>query len=580
MQPGVRDAVQGLPAHVEWVYGRDGSLTGRTGGGEWWGGCSLPRRAAEAMLRGMAVGGRSAVLVCPVHGAQVLVALEKLGEKVGAERGLVVVVPEVVRLRVMLSCEDFSEALRGERLWFAVGSEWERELAGVFERWPGLAVPQQMVRTVDGDEGEVEAVVAGVQRVLSGVAERRGRLLREIHAGLTAVESGTGCQPVQHGLAAHATTEKAFTHPSPRRSFAGSGREGAERAGGRVWVVAPGRFRLWDSAGMELGEVLGAGAPSGTVELFDPDRAVNAGPLALAMAVRGCDAIVTADVGRADLAGVVPEGVAWVTWVTAGRVPGFVAGQRGSATRGETGVRDGVLVADEAWVRLALEAGWPAERVGVARWPGVELPVAPAGGPVALIHDTCGLEPGEAEEKFSSHRVLWEMIRSELLEDPFRLGEDVAAYLAEWIRRVGIAAETLDRGRFVERLILPAWHQGLARELMGAGVPVRLYGAGWGELGEFREHAAGAVRSREELLAAAGSAAGLVDLMPGGVGHAVERLGRVVVRGRDRRGFVEAAKRCVAGACVARSTGGARVVQTSKPTISWDIVQRFVDRVW
>src|SRR6202035_5470454 len=110
----------GVPAGVDWVYARDGSLTARDSTG-WVSGCSLPLRAAQAMLQQLTVTGVVACFLSPVHGAQVRAALDKLD----ASQAVIALMPEMRDLRIALGCFDFSDDIQRHRLWFAWGENWE-----------------------------------------------------------------------------------------------------------------------------------------------------------------------------------------------------------------------------------------------------------------------------------------------------------------------------------------------------------------------------------------------------------------------------------------------------------------------
>ncbi len=322
------------------------------------------------------------------------------------------------------------------------------------------------------------------------------------------------------------------------------------------------------------------------------DEPLHGSPLALLSAAVECDAVVTADVARADMTDLLPREQPWLTWVTRPRVPAFAA----------AGPKDALLVADAGLKGLAVDAGWPADRVQVARWPdlpaiwaaetdehrrisngpgplAVSQPAsvaadcetaigghavlpkgpypsgdsyrragpnpnddaaafaaerAPAG--LAIIADTSPVDAPERLDDFSSQRLLWNSIRMEIEAEPLILaGVDPAGYLEDRLKRFSVSGEGLDRGLFVERLILPCYGQGIARLLLGAGLPLRLFGGGWGDLPEFAPYAAGPVLSRAALKHAAAGAAALVHVWPMTHAHPIESAGRPLVRPVHKR---------------------------------------------
>ena len=90
----------------------------------------------------------------------------------------------------------------------------------------------------------------------------------------------------------------------------------------RICLVAPSHFHLWEEGGQVLAEAFSQTA-AGECELvrFDNDDFTSAAPLALAEAVQDCDAIVSLNVSRADLAEILPREIPWITWLFGNRSP-------------------------------------------------------------------------------------------------------------------------------------------------------------------------------------------------------------------------------------------------------------------
>ena len=66
--------------------------------------------------------------------------------------------------------------------------------------------------------------------------------------------------------------------------------------------------------------------------------------------------------------------------------------------------------------------------------------------------------------------------------DPLLLagpGADPGAYLEERRRACEVAGENFDRQLFLGQLIFPCYARSIARLLLAAGLPLRLYGRGW-----------------------------------------------------------------------------------------------------
>jgi hypothetical protein len=500
-QPGLIDAVRVVPGDVsEWVFARDGSLTAFDAAGAWWAGCSVPLLAARAMLKTLDTGGRVACFLAPTLASHLRVALDTLRP----DQAVVSVNPEALALTVLLRCGDFSADIAAGRLWFAWGADWPAELSALFQTNPGLATPSQFVRLPTTRPEDVEQLIGGAQKVFA-----------EQNASRSATVA--------------ALRDRPHRGPSTKRLLC---------------VLAPSTFRLWEDAPAVLAETLQSAADGTALEIrrFDSDHPLASSPLAFGTAAAACDGVVAADTGRTDLPSVVSHAVPWVTWVTTPRIP--AAPTEASA--------DALVVADEACRDAAVRGGWPPERVRVAGWPRSEtVERASETGErfLAIVADTRSLEPPEKLSEFSSHLLLWERIRADLGRDPFGVGNDASAYLDRAVAACDMGGERLDRGLFVDALIVPAYQQGLARVLLREGLPVRICGAGWESIAEFESVAQGEVSSRQALRQIAGLAAALVHVWPGGRTHPADALGRPVVRpGVSQRAFLAAARKALAGA--------------------------------
>jgi hypothetical protein len=112
----------------------------------------------------------------------------------------------------------------------------------------------------------------------------------------------------------------------------------------------------------------------------------------------------------------------------------------------------------------------------------------------------------------------------------------------------------VNRGLFVDRLIVPAYAQGLARWLIEARVEVKLFGRGWGETEALAAHHAGEICDRAALAAAAASCAGLVYAWPANGAHPIDAMGRPVLRRgfKRREMWIAEARRLARGGARAR----------------------------
>jgi hypothetical protein len=495
-QPALIDAIRDVSHDLSWIFARDGSLTGYEPGDRWYGGCSVPLLAARATLKSFEPGTGVACFLSPSHAAHVRVALARLGPS----QALICVIPDLRVLDISLHCDDFSDDLTRGRLWFAWGEQWPRELTRLLDGTPGLPTPSRFIRLPLIDSSLLERLIGDAQRAFGEVSARRAAAIASMRA-----------RWAPRDLGADAVTRN-------------------------LCVLAPSTFRLWDDAGDALYAALtSTKSPHVTWRRFDPDAPAASSPLALASAAAESDGIVAADLSRADVASLAPDGLPWITWVTAGRIPPVKSG----------GPRDALLLADPAWRDSATAAGWPAERIAIAAWPAVVDHNNPARGPtLALISDTHSLDAPESLAEYSSHCLLWEKLRRDVLRDPLVVPADVQRWVRDRAKQQGIAAETIDATLFVTRLIIPAYQQALADLLLSAGIPVQLYGAGWGDLPRFQSHAAGTITSREQLRAAARGATALIHAWPSAGARPIDSLGRPVVRphGRGNETFLREAK--------------------------------------
>ena len=503
-QPTLATALQNEVPTVRWAFGRDGSLTAFGANGSWWHGCSVPFAAADAMLASMDVRGRVACLLRPTLAAHVRVALRHCRP----DQAIIALSPEPADLPVLLHCDDFSKDILAHRLWFAWGPDWAVSLEQLFEERPGLATPTQFVRLPTTPAEQVDAIVSAAQPLFAAAAAARGaEVLRR---------------------------REQWRRPGP------SARQ-------RLCVVAPSHFRLWDDAGAVLADSLrGQANESIDIVTFDPDDPARSSAVALLDAADGCHAVVTADTTRADLPGVLPSSIPWVTWATR---PASIPPADAAATH------DALVVADADLRQRALRLGWPTARVGVAGWPLVTPAGAAAQGSaqrphLAVIADTVPIIEPERLAEFSSHRLLWHHIATGLSAEPFELREDAGAYLEHKMRRHAVGGDGFDAALFLQHLILPAYAQSLARILLRAGLPLRLHGGGWDRIDEFRAVAAGPVAGAADLARIACEATAVVDILPVGASAPLTRLGRPIMRrglASSAGAFCDAARRALAG---------------------------------
>ena len=495
VQPQVAEAVGLMPTDVTWVFGRDGFLTCHDALGRWWAGCSLPKRAGMAMLKTLEVRGVMGCFLAPAHAGQLAAALEILRP----EQAVLVIQPDLIDMRVMLGSCDFSRDIASHRLWFATGGDWPEMLTATFADHPGLPTPARFIRTQTTDDEIINQLIPAAEKVLNAVNDSRARQLAETQNAECRMQNGVhSAFNIQHS---------AFP---------------------RLLLVAPSHFRLWDDAGHALLTAL----TSDHARHLDPDDPAESSAMGLALAAMESDVIVVPNLARAGLPAVLPDRVAVLSWITQPRIPAFDA----------TFSRDGLLLADSNWVSVAHAAGWPMDRLTVAAWP-TRIPAPAVVNCLALLADTCTLETPITRLEASSHHLLWEMIRAELAANPFALGSDVIGFIDRRRVKLGIAEEGFDRAMFIDKLVVPAYQQGLARILLEAGVPLRLYGSAWDQIPELRDAAGGTVETREKFDEAIARASALVYAWPMRYQHPIDSLARpVLVPGRSADQWVRDAK--------------------------------------
>ncbi len=496
-QPQLAEAVGAVPEDVEWVFGRDGALTARRAG-TWLSGCSLPVRAARQMLDTLNCQASIACVLAPVHGAQIEVILEKLAPS----QGVIVVMPQQDDLRLALCCGDFSADLRRHRLWFAAGPQWETQFESLLASQEGLPLPGEFIRTIVVGEELVKQLIEAAQRIISQATARRSQQVAELVVGCRKPSAATL----------------------------------------RLAVVAPSLFRVWNNAGPVLAKIFAAEFPADQLDRLDVDDPAGSSGLRLGQIAGRCDAVVSADLPRQQLGTVVPASTPIITWLTALPIPPFSA----------QSPRDALLLADGRWRDAAASAGWPEARLAVAAWPqrtAAAAPMTPAPA-LSLIADMYCLQTPIAQLNLSSHHLLWEMIRDELLDNPSILEGDVEHYLDRCRRRLDISQEGFDNGLFIQRLVLPAYQQGLAQWLGESGLSFGVYGLGWDQYPEFRGIWGGPVKTQEQFDAAVAASAALLYGWPDSYGHEMDSLGRPVLRlgGRSRGSLLRRAAEMLSAA--------------------------------
>ena len=450
---------------VEWLFGRDGALTAQHDG-KWWGSCSVPAKAAEQLLGTLNITCPVACFICPAHPAQIAFALKKLQP----EQAVIALFERAEDWILTLHCHDFSADIAAHRLWFVAGEDWARQMTELFVAHPGLPLPQQFIRTALLPDDVSSPLIATAQKIFTEELNRRSVLLSELRQRR------------------YGTKAKLITL--------------AARMG----------FRLWDDAGGILRQLTGSGFELNCTNFDDP---AQASPLALAQAAAESDAIVTANLTRADCAHFLHPQIPLISWLTNRPIPPF-----DSACS-----RDSLLLPDKRLLEAAKKSGWPANRLFHLPWPSTGF--STSSKTLAIIADT---RPIDASGGFdlSSHQLLWDLILAEL-QKPFAI-TDVNAYLHSRMQRLNITDHGLDVRRFIDALIIPAYQQSIAAQLLNAELPVKLSGHGWRDIPAFAAYATGPIASREQLTAAVGQSGALIHVWPSDHPHPIDTAGPAVLR--------------------------------------------------
>lgn len=510
-----------IPPGYRPTAGRDGAATytwqgpgqgpsGEPAGG-WWTGCSVPREASRQMLDTLSPSADVAIYLHPMHPAAITEALTVLGP----DRVLVALLcepdgraPSPGELALFLSCEDFSMPIADHRLIFAAGIETGMgALADVLSRRPGMKMPGMFVRTSHLTDEAARTTIEACQRVLANVGAERNRRLSELHVRSAGARHGRGT---------------------------------------RIVAETASRFVLWHDWAALLGGVAAA-VPGFEASYWRRDDPMQADPsYLLSLLVEPARALLVCDFFRAQGGGLLPGSLPVLTWVTrAGELPPFTPAER---TAGDL-----LLLSDPAMATAARKAGWPADRTALASPPARPPTAAPDVPPhLALITDTRPVVIASFMEEFSSLRTVWEQVEANLRRNPLAVGGDIAAFVDRARQGVGVAEAEFPLARMVEEMALPLWQQEIVRLLAEAGVAVRLYGRGWGDIAPPAGVVwGGPVESAADLLLAVGRATGLICPVPTGADalpkHPCTRAGRPVLFASGSAAALVAAARAMVG---------------------------------
>ena len=126
--------------------------------------------------------------------------------------------------------------------------------------------------------------------------------------------------------------------------------------------------------------------------------------------------------------------------------------------------------------------------------------------------------------------VAWPAMRSSCLTAEKRCKPRSTFSGNSRMKRLNVSEKGLDKLRFIEELIIPAYQQSIATHLMRSKIPARIFGRGWREMSEFVSIAAGPISSRQELHQALSTSCALIHLWPGDHPHPIDTAGPPVIR--------------------------------------------------
>lgn len=484
----VQGEIIGLTAEflkgLSWMAGRDGALTAQNAAGLWVTGCSLPRRAAAAMLATMQSRGGTVCFLSPSHAAQLREALERLD----ASQAVLAILPDAQAAAFVLAGDDFTGDIHAGRLWLAVGEDWADQMKALLAKHEGLPLPSSFIRLPILPDNRAETLIQCAQKIFSEETTRRAARL-------------------------------AWLRSQPRQRSSTDSR--------RILLVAPMRFRLWDDAGWLMQQAMRQSADNAvTFVTMDPDDPRQASPLALANAALECDAILTANAYRSQMPNALPADLPWLTWVTTPRI----------APPSPDAPADRLLLAEESLHEAALAAGWSVDRIRLATWPeAITASPASTDAPLVLINDTVPVDQPATPFELSSHQVLWDVIRDDIRRNPFCIGENLLGYLKSRITHLGLDESTVNMELFIDELIAPAFMQEIVKILLNNNLRLRIYGSGWDALPFAASACGGAVRTRERFEQIISGAGALLHPSPLRGAHLCHAYGRPVLHGLHTR---------------------------------------------
>lgn len=451
-----------IPPHVQPAVGRDQSPTFLIqlpdGQREWFGRTSMPTVSAEGLLKQFKAGTGTVVTAGIGSGLEV----KLLGERLGRHRATIVLETDPLNLALALRLWKMKESLQSRRVILLLASDHEglaQRLAAFCQEHPGLEPPSRMLAWPwrDGSENQVW------QNLLTQTSDRvayERNALRAKQIELLTRSRQRGQSP---GAVVVMTTMPDLLIGRAAESLA----DGAEAAGLETACC-------WPENPLRAGSLAGL-------------------CVAGALAGQGCSVqMILVDACRNSAAlGDIPDGL--VTWLV-------TAEDLGENFVPVAGKDDWIVTSTDSQKELLLRKGWSPQRVlAGAPFISPKAWAATDDGPrsgVVLLHDLTPEDPDKAGVTLYSHKVLWQALRERLNSQCDWQPSEASRWLVGAQKATGIdladAAVQQQFMEIVQRHLAPSiLLSRAAKAIREAGLTLRIYGRGWGEVAWAKEMYAG-----------------------------------------------------------------------------------------
>lgn len=469
--PALRLAPDELPL-AEYLMARDGALTARFEDGRWFGGCSVPKRAAVNSLARFEMSSNAATLLAPQHPQVIVRALDGMRP----DQALIVIIPQDDTYALTLCLHDFSQAIRARRLWFAPGLDWTRAFVELLDKLPGLPPPTQLIRigsTTSWLSDRIQQLAdSAIVRTAQSQADSIARLANRRRGDIGEIK--------------------------------------------RVCVIGSSRFNLWGGAHNWLHVHRDQFQNDFDVTMIDLADPVSRSNYFVARQIDTSDAILSAEIGRSDQPGIASMDVPWIT----------LCSQRTPMCAG-AGTLDRLMVCSEELFNAALKSGWARNRIDHVA--PIHSARSSKHGRIALIANLDEIREPAVIETYSSHLALWRMLAKCLGDMSFVPRQSPANLVLEAATKFGIDPQQLPVELFLNRLIAPSWMLSVARRLKAQKINFDIYGEGWNTQSDLQEVWQGPIESADGFSRAISNTGWLLDVWPAQTIHPARNIGIKIV---------------------------------------------------